>query len=144
MIGMGILKPVIALAIWTLAIWLLMYARRIPAMQQAGIDATTKIGGTGASLDQVLPERAQWPAHNFNHLHEAPTVFYAVALTLALIGRGDGAALTLGWLYVALRVAHSLVQVTGNRVIVRFALFALSTFALAGLVAIAAVALFAA
>ncbi|MBC2668086.1 MAPEG family protein [Novosphingobium piscinae] len=139
--GIAILAPVVALAAWTLVIWGVMYARRIPAMRRAGIDARTKVGGTGADLDRVLPERVQWAAHNYNHLHEAPTTFYAVAVSLALLGRGDGPALVLGWTYVALRIAHSLVHITGNRVVLRFSLFALSTLALGALVVLAAAGL---
>ena len=68
-----------------------------------------------------------------DHLHEAPTVFYAVALALALIGQGDGLNAALGWAYVGLRIAHSLVQATLNKVMIRFLLFALSSLALMGL-----------
>ena len=71
--------------------------------------------------------RASWVADNYNHLHEAPTVFYAVALTLAMIGQGDNLNVTIAWAYVALRIAHSIVQATFNRVAIRFGLFALST-----------------
>ncbi len=142
MIGMDVLKPVVALAVWTMVMWVWMYATRIPAMKPAGLDSATKVGGTGKDFDGLLPDRVQWVSHNYNHLHEAPTVFYAVALTLALIGQGDGLAATLGWTYVGLRVAHSLQQVLFNRVIVRFALFAFSSFTLMALVALAARAVF--
>lgn len=133
MIGMEILKPLAVLAGWTMLMWLWMYAKRIPAMGKAGIDSKTLVGGTGKSLDDVLPAEVQWIAHNYNHLHEAPTVFYAVALALAMIGQGDGINANIAWAYVGLRVAHSLVQAISNRVIVRFALFALSSLALMAL-----------
>lgn len=133
MIGMEILKPLAVLAGWTMVMWLWMYVTRIPAMGKAGIDSKGLVGGTGKSLDGVIPDKVQWIAHNYNHLHEAPTVFYAVALALALIGQGDGFNATLAWAYVALRIAHSLVQATVNRVMVRFLLFALSSVALIAL-----------
>jgi hypothetical protein len=142
MIGMDILKPVVALAAWTMVMWLWMYATRIPAMGKAGIDSGKLVGGTGQSLDAVLPAAIQWKAHNYNHLHEAPTVFYAVALVLAIIGEGSGLNATLGWAYVGLRVVHSLVQVTTNRVIIRFGLFALSSLVLIALIVHAALAVF--
>ena len=81
-------------------------------------------------------------ADNHTHLHEAPTLFYAVAIVLALIGQGDGFNTTLAWAYVALRVAHSIVQATFNRVMVRFALFALSSLVLMALILHAAIAVF--
>lgn len=134
-----ILQPVVALAAWTMIMWLWMYATRIPAMQKAeGIDAKTMVGGIGADLDKVLNGRVQWIAHNYNHLHEAPTVFYAVALVLAIAGAGDGMNANIAWAYVGLRVAHSLVQALWNRVLVRFGIFVLSSIALIMLVVHAA------
>ena len=140
--GMGILQPVVALAGWTMVMWLWMYATRIPAMTKAGIDAKSLTGGTGRSLDEVLPPPIQWKAHNYNHLHEAPTVFYAVALVLAIVGQGDGFNAMLGWTYVGLRVLHSLIQATVNRVMVRFLVFALSSLVLIALTFHAAIAVF--
>ena len=133
MVGMEILKPLVVLAGWTMVMWVWMYATRIPAMGKAGIDSKGLVGGTGESLDKVLPPEVQWKAHNYNHLHEAPTVFYAVAIVLAIIGQGGGLNATLGWAYVTLRILHSLVQATVNRVMVRFLLFALSSLVLMAL-----------
>lgn len=135
MIGMEILKPVAVLAGWTMIMWLWMYATRIPAINklprsnEAGADQ----GWTGAKLEGLLAPDIQWKAHNYNHLHEAPTVFYAVALALALIGQGDGLNATIAWAYVAIRIVHSLWQATVNKVAVRFLLFALSSLALMAL-----------
>jgi hypothetical protein len=75
-----ILKPMAVLAAWTMFMWLWMYVTRIPAMSKAGVDTGSLTGGTGKDLDGVIPDNIQWKAHNYNHLHEAPTVFYAVAL----------------------------------------------------------------
>lgn len=142
MIGMDILQPVVALLAWTMVMWLWMYATRIPAMNKAGIDAKNLVGGEGSSLRAKLPDSVSWKADNYNHLHEAPTLFYAVAIVLAIIGQGDGFNTTLAWAYVALRVAHSIVQATVNRVIVRFALFTLSSAALMALILNASMAVF--
>lgn len=128
-----ILKPVAILAGWTMLMWFWMYATRLPAMQKAKIDVKNWVGGTGKDLDAVLPTKTQWVAHNYNHLHEAPTVFYAVAITLAMVGAGNGLNATIAWAYVGLRIAHSLVQILWNRVAVRFTLFLLSSLALAAL-----------
>lgn len=142
MIGMDILQPVVALAAWTMVMWVWMYATRIPAMSKAGIDGTKLVGSNGASLRAQLPDRVSWKADNYNHLHEAPTVFYAIAIVLAVIGQGDGMNALLAWIYVGLRVAHSLVQVTANRVLVRFVLFALSSLVLMALILHAAISVF--
>lgn len=140
MIGMDILAPVVVLLAWTMVMWVWMYATRIPAMLKAGIDAKGMVGSTGASLRAQLPDNVSWKADNYNHLHEAPTLFYAVAIVLAIIGQGDGFNTTLAWAYVVLRIAHSLVQATVNRVAVRFALFALSSLALMALILHAGIA----
>ena len=85
----AILGPVATLALWSMIMWVWMYATRIPAMQKAKIDAKNLVGTTGRGLDDVLPPEVQWKAHNYNHLMEQPTVFYAVALALAVGGMGD-------------------------------------------------------
>lgn len=143
MIGMQILQPTMTLMIWTMIMWLLMYATRIPAMQKAKIDAGKLVGTTGASLRATLPDSVNWKADNYNHLHEAPTVFYAVAIVLAILGHGDGLNALLAWIYVGLRIAHSIVQITANKVIVRFVLFALSSVVLIALIVHAAMVVFA-
>ena len=140
--GMTIVQPVIALAAWTMVMWFWMYATRIPAMNAANVDADELILDPDKSLDAILPPQVQWKAHNYNHLHESPTVFYAVALALAVMHHGDGVTTQIAWVYVALRVAHSLVQATINKLMLRFALFAMSTFALMGLIGYAVVAAF--
>lgn len=144
MIGMEILKPVVVLLAWTMIMWVWMYATRIPAINklpksnEPGADQ----GWTGAKLEGLLDPKIQWKAHNYNHLHEAPTVFYAVALVLAIIGQGDGLNATIAWIYVVLRIVHPIWQATVNRVMVRFALFSLSSLALIALILHAAMAIF--
>ncbi|AOG02514.1 MAG: MAPEG family protein [Blastomonas sp.] len=138
----AILQPVVILLAWTMVMWLWMYVTRIPAMQRAKIDVANLKGGTGKDLDAVLPPEVQWKAHNYNHLLAEPTVFYAVCIVLAIIGHGEGMNLAVAWLYVALRVAHSLLQATVNRVAIRFLLFASSSLCLIVLVFHAAIPIF--
>jgi len=136
-----ILQPVVVLLGWTLVMMFWMMATRLPAMRKSGIDLG-KLRGTKASdADLALPPTIQWKAHNYNHLMEQPTLFYAVALVLAMIGQGDGFNLILAWAYVAFRIAHSIVQAVWNKVSVRFLFFVLSSLALVGLVLHAAIAL---
>ena len=143
MIGMDILQPVVALMIWTMIMWVWMYATRIPAMQKnPDIDANRLVGATGASLRAMLPERVNWKADNYNHLHEQPTVFYAVGIVLAIIGAGDGIPALLAWIYTGLRIIHTIVQVTANRVMARFVLFAISSAVLMALIGIASARVF--
>lgn len=141
---MTILQPLVVLALWTMVIWLWMYATRIPAMQAAKVNPDRLARNPETKLDSLLPAKVQWKAHNYNHLHEAPTVFYAVVLALALLGQGTGGALWLAWIYVGLRVVHSLVQVTVNKVMIRFTIFTFSSLVLLALIILAAMAAFAA
>lgn len=136
----AIFGPVIVLIGWTLVMWLWMYVTRAPAMRRANIDVTKLTGGIGADLRARIEPKAQWPADNYNHLLEQPVIFYAICIVLALMDQGDNLNATIAWGYVALRIAHSLVQVTTNRVIIRFSLFSLATIVLIMLTVHAAMA----
>jgi hypothetical protein len=137
-----ILRPVVVLIAWTLVMLVWMVVVRLPAMKKAGIDLGKARGGRPGGLDGVLPETAQWPAHNYIHLLEQPTLFYAVALLLAMIGGGDGVNAMIAWGYVGLRIVHSIVQATANIIRFRFVLFALSSLCLIALTLHAAMAVF--
>ena len=121
------LTPVLALIAWTLLVWIWMYAGRLPAMQAASLDPDD---ARHPGALNVLPSRVRSVADNYNHLHEQPTVFYALAFYCHLAGAADDFNINLAWVYVALRVAHSLVQNTVNKVMIRFSVFALSSIAL--------------
>lgn len=138
-----ILKPVAVLIAWSLVMLVWMVVVRLPAMKKAGIDINKVVGGKPGALDGVVAEKAQWPAHNYIHLMEQPTLFYAVALLLAINDLGGGMNATIAWGYVALRIAHSLLQATVNIVRYRFLLFALSTLCLFALSLHALIAVFA-
>ncbi len=139
-----ILQPAVALMAWTMVMWLWMYVTRIPAMNAAKLDPDNLAKDPTKTLDDLLPASVQWKAHNYNHLHEAPTLFYAVCLVIAVAGAGNGTSATVAWAYVAFRVVHSLVQATVNKVMVRFILFSLSSIALMALIYHAAKIVFAA
>ena len=123
-----ILLPVIALVLWTLVMQVWMVATRLPAMTVAKLDA--QAAERTADIADKVPKQVQWKADNYNHLMEQPTIFYAAALALAVAGYGDGLNLILAWIYVASRVAHSIVHATVNIVMYRFALFAIGSIAL--------------
>ncbi|HEX8513398.1 MAG TPA: MAPEG family protein [Allosphingosinicella sp.] len=129
-----ILAPVVALVAWTLLIMAWMVLTRFAAMKRKGISLKGRVGGRGgAALEGVVEDEVMWKAHNYMHLMEQPTLFYAIALALAVGGAGGGYSAILAWAYVALRIAHSLVQATINVITYRFILFGLSSLALAGL-----------
>jgi len=116
-----ILAPLVALVLWSFVMWEWRYATRLPiAVKNAVINDPTR---THAEVQAQFPAPVRWKADNYNHLMEQPTLFYAVVLTLAFVGAGTGLNAALAWLYVGLRVVHSLVQATVNVIIVRFATF---------------------
>lgn len=135
----AMLQPVMALVLWSMVMWAWLYATRLPAMIRARtpLDPTqprdVMLGG--------LPPRVRWKADNYNHLMEQPTLFYATALTLALLGQGDGLNLGLAWAYVALRVVHSLIQALVNVIVLRFTVFMTASVVLIVLALRAALAL---
>ncbi|WP_417478031.1 MAPEG family protein [Maricaulis sp.] len=122
-----ILTPVLAMIVWTLVMWLWMYATRIPAMQKAGINAARM---KSKSEMDVLPIEVRRIADNYNHLHEQPTIFYALVVYCHLVGPADPLMIGLAWGYVALRVLHSLIQALWNFIPVRFLVFVSSTLVL--------------
>jgi hypothetical protein len=127
-----ILAPVTALLLLTCVVWAWMYITRIPAVRKAGMTLDPNLP-KGQQMSE-LPPRVRWKADNYNHLLEQPTMFYAVALTLALLGAGEGLNVTLAWCYVILRVIHTLQQTLWNKIEVRFVLFFLSSLVLIALV----------
>lgn len=126
-----ILSPVIALVAWSLFMWVWMYATRLPAMRRARM-SPDPFAPRGAQMSE-LPAPVRWKADNYTHLMEQPTIFYAIALTLAIMGEGSGVSALLAWTYVLLRILHSLVQSLVNKIELRFLIFVLSTLALFGL-----------
>ena len=113
--------------------WAWMLSARMPALRKANIDMGSLVGGKGSDADRVLPAKVQWPSHNYNHLFEQPTAFYAVTLALAFMAVGDFPTRVAAWSYVTLRILHSIWQATVNQVMPRFVLFALSSLLLVAL-----------
>jgi hypothetical protein len=129
----SMLTPALALILWSLVMWLWMYATRIPAIRAAGLNPNE--AREPRSLD-VLPLKVRQVAYNYNHLMEQPTLFYALVFYTALTHPWvSDLPLILAWAYVALRVVHSLVQATVNLILVRFGLHVAGTVALMGLAA---------
>ena len=129
-----ILIPVVALVAWSLVMLIWLAIARRTAFAKMGVTwGNIPRGSRGANLDGKAPDEAQWPSHNYNHLMEQPTLFYAICITLALMDFGGGLNYWLAWGYVGLRIVHSIVQSTVNIVQIRFPIFALASLCLAGL-----------
>ena len=129
-----ILAPAAVLILWSLIVLLWVTVTRFPALAEAR-PKLREVRGVSryCDVEHLLPARVNWKSHNYTHLMEQPTLFYAVVAVLALAGEGSGINLSLAWAYVGLRVVHSLWQALVNRLPVRIALFTLSTLCLLGL-----------
>lgn len=93
MVHNPLLGPVVALIAWSLVMLIWMVLTRMPAMKELGIDLSTRVGSKPGALDGVVDEKAQWKAHNYIHLMEQPTLFYAIVVVLIIMG--DDMKLTL-------------------------------------------------
>lgn len=123
------LAPAAVLVLWSMIMLFWLAGVRLPALKKAGIDLGARPGGRGQDLEGQIEPRYNWPAHNYSHLMEQPTVFYAAVAILAIMGPGAADVLA-AWIYVALRIIHSIWQSTVNKVPVRFLLFMIASLAL--------------
>src|SRR3989344_3030005 len=137
----NILAPGAVLILWTLIMLVWVAVSRFRALAKSGIDLkAAPPGGRGGDLEGILPPLANWKSHNYTHLLEQPTLFYAVILILHAVGGYPAYVVWIAWTYVALRVIHSFWQATVNRIPVRFAIFAASTLCLLALALLAVIA----
>jgi hypothetical protein len=122
------LTPVLALVLWTCVMWFWMYALRLPAFSKAGINPDdARHPGTYSSK---LPAHVRSAADNYNHLHEQPTIFYALMFFIVLTGGADSLSMMVAWAYVGIRVLHSVVQIVIGKVALRFLMFTAGSFCL--------------
>ena len=129
-----LLAPVVALVAWTLIVMLWMFIARGTQFRELGVNLNTiPLGARGTDLDGKGNPKAQWKSHNYNHLMEQPTIFYAIVFALILMDFDAPINVWLAWGYVAFRVVHSIVQATVNVVAYRFLFFLLASLCLIGL-----------
>jgi len=133
--------PAAVLVLWSLVMLFWMAGSRLPALSKLGGLGNAKPGGRGQDLEGVIPDHINWKAHNYAHLMEQPTLFYATVMILAILGATQ-LDVGLAWGYAGIRVIHSVWQSTVNRVPVRFTLFLLSSICLIALAIRALVATF--
>ena len=130
----AILGPAAVLVLWSLVVLLWVTSTRFPAFAKAGINiANTPRGARYADVEQNMPAKVNWVSHNYTHLMEQPTLYYAVVLVLAVAGDTSGLSTGLAWAYCSLRIVHSLWQGLVNTIPIRFLLFLLSSLCLAAL-----------
>lgn len=122
-----IFQPFFTLMLLTLVVWVYLYARRIPFLNAQSVPPDDL---TPAKLAEISPPAVSNPSDNLKNLFEMPVLFYALALYLHATAGVDGVYLISAWIFVAFRVMHSAVHCTINVVMLRFALYAVSSLAL--------------
>ena len=128
-----LLAPVVTLVAWSLVMLIWIAVKRAPFVRDR-----SKIP-PGTRGQDMPPGPHNWPAHNYAHLMEQPTLFYGIVLALILMGFDHWINVYLAWAYVTLRIVHSIIQSTVNIVRIRFMIFALATLCLVGLTTHAAI-----
>lgn len=140
MVDYSLLAPGAVLALWTTIMLGWLAATRLPALKGAGIDLGAAPGGRGQDIDPAMPPQVAWKSHNYTHLHEQPTVFYAVIVFLTLAGGVTPVTVGLAWAYTVIRIVHSVNQSTVNKVPVRLAIFMAGSACLIALAVMAVIA----
>ena len=127
----SILAPAAALVVWSIIMLFWMAGTRLPAMSKIGMDLSKAApGGRGQDIDPHVSPSVAWKSHNYTHLMEQPTIFYATVMILAISGGATSLSVSLAWGYTVLRVIHSIWQATVNTVAIRFVFFLLSSLCL--------------
>ena len=121
----AIFGPVFAMIALTFGVWTYMYMRRIPFIQSLD----PRIVLTPAKLAELSPPAVANPSDNLKNLFEIPVIFYTLALYLFATGSVDGVYVGAAWVFAIFRALHSAVHCTANVILVRFALYSVSSLA---------------
>ena len=118
---MEILYPMFLVITLSGILFLLLAATRLPSI----IKYFGKLQAAKHSEDlrPNLPTAARNITDNYNHLFEQPTLFYALVTYIYLMQHVDTIHLYFAWFYAALRIAHSVIQITSNNVSYRALVF---------------------
>lgn len=120
--------PMLSLMLLTMVVWFWLYVKRIGYMQAHKIEPQSLF--SRVRLLEILPDDVQAPANNLNNLFELPIVFYALCLINSQQANVSNDLVSLAWAYVVLRVIHSLIHCTYNKVMHRFAVYSSSSLVL--------------
>lgn len=125
-----LLLPAAVLIVWTMVMVIWMFSDRVKLFKRHNINLNEHPGARGTDIAKMVGPKEDWPAHNYAHLLEQPTIFYAAIMILALSAFSP-LDVTLAWAYVVTRIVHSIFQATVNKVPVRGMIFGLSSLVMA-------------
>ena len=119
MIDTNIFHPAVAMAVLTFAVSIRLLFFRIGTMRRERIHPQS-VATSAAMAARITDTRI---ADNFRNLFELPVLFYLAVVVAAVSGQESTVVLVLAWLFVALRVVHSAIHCTYNKVMHRFAAY---------------------
>jgi hypothetical protein len=128
-VSTSIFHPVVALVLWTFVVLLLVPKARFKAARARQV----RVADFALGESENVPLQTRLPNRNYMNLLELPVLFYVACLVVYVIGKVDAWSLALAWMFVALRIGHSIIHLTYNHVIHRMRVFALSVLALLAL-----------
>jgi hypothetical protein len=123
-----ILSPVLAMLCLTFAVWLVMFITRFRFIGANRVEAQDM--ATPKQVYDLLPPAAANAGYNFRNLFEVPVLFYILCFYLVLTQQVDSTHVACAWIFVCLRVVHSVIQCSYNNVNHRFGVYALACVAL--------------
>ena len=122
-----ILGAAAVLGLWSVLMFFIYAVRLVSTGAKVG---DLPAGFRGPDADSETPDTVKWTRHNYEHLMEQPSLFYAMVIILAVVGDTSAASYYAAWIYTGARILHSVWQMQVNTIPVRFMLFAISTLAL--------------
>ncbi len=122
-----ILGAAAVLGLWSVLMFFIYAVRLVSTGAKVG---DLPAGFRGPDADSETPDQVKWTRHNYEHLMEQPTLFYAMVIILAVVGDTSAESCYAAWIYTGARILHSVWQMQVNTIPVRFTLFAISTLAL--------------
>ncbi|MFN3230308.1 MAG: MAPEG family protein [Asticcacaulis sp.] len=118
--GVGIFWPMATLAFLTFAV---LFALPLLRFRAVFIEKVRPSAFRYGDSDAV-PDLARRVSRNFSNLTELPVLFYAVCILALIFRQADATMISLAWAFTGLRIAHTLIHVTFNHVLIRLAVFA--------------------
>lgn len=122
----AIFIPFFAMIFLTLVVWVYMYARRIPFIQNSNLSPEQL---TPMEFARISPPEVANPSDNLKNLFEIPTIFYTLVLYLYVTHQVDAVYVIAAWVFAVFRIFHSIVHCTVNIILLRFWLYFVSTVA---------------
>jgi len=122
-----IFAPFFVMIALTFCVWFYMYVKRIPFIRK---NFRNMDNVSAEEFQAASPPAVSNPSNNLKNLFEMPIVFYALCLYLFVTQQVDAVYLLAAWVFAGIRVLHSIVHCTFNKVLLRFGLYLISAVAL--------------